>query len=67
MDSLWQQAYALIRGESPSTIISPYRGDVCAAIDGHSIYTFDGPKPNSTDDIAKCGAAARNGCTLGCS
>lgn len=35
-------------------MISSYRGDVCAAKDGSSIYTNDGPPPNTTD-INKCG------------
>ena len=45
-DVLWPAVYELIRGESPATLISPYRGDVCAST--RSLYTSAGPAPNST-------------------
>ena len=50
---LWQRVYDEIRTTSPSTMISPYRGDICEAHNGGSLYTNDGPPPNSTD-ISKC-------------
>ncbi len=42
--------YATIRALSPATLISPYRGDICASIG--SLYTSSGPVPNSTDASA---------------
>ena len=47
--SLWQAVYDTIRKVSPATMITPYRGDVCAADGGKTIYTNNGPAPNSTD------------------
>jgi len=44
---LWNEVYSTIRRLSPSTLISPYRGDICASIG--TVYTNDGPPPNSTD------------------
>jgi len=46
---LWQQIYDTIRKVSPATMITSYRGDVCSAKDGATLYTNDGPAPNSTD------------------
>ena len=54
-DDLWSRVYEEIRAVSPDTIISPYRGDVCAAID--TVYTNTGPPPNTTDTSA-CGKGA---------
>ena len=47
MTELWEEAYREIRASSPSTIISPWRGDVCGY--PGSLYTNGGPAPNSTD------------------
>jgi alpha-L-fucosidase len=46
---LWDQVYKTIRTVSPWTMITAYRGDVCAAKNGQTLYTNDGPPPNSTD------------------
>lgn len=46
---LWDQVYETIRTVSPWTMITAYRGDVCAAANGQTLYTNDGPPPNSTD------------------
>mmetsp|Transcript_15265 Transcript_15265/g.39253 ORF Transcript_15265/g.39253 Transcript_15265/m.39253 type:complete len:598 (+) Transcript_15265:41-1834(+) len=46
---LWVQVYDTIRTVSPNTMISSYRGDVCASKDGNTLYTNNGPAPNSTD------------------
>ena len=43
----YDATFALIRELSPQTIISAYRGDVCSRVG--SLYTSDGPEPNSTD------------------
>lgn len=50
VEELWTRVYEEIRTVSPSTMISPYRGDVCAAID--TVYTNAGPPPNSTSTAA---------------
>jgi alpha-L-fucosidase len=47
---LWAEVYDTIRTASPATLISPYRGDICATTG--SLYTSDGPEPNSTDGSA---------------
>ena len=52
---LWLQVYETIRTVSPSTLISSKRGDVCRVEYGRTLYTADGPAPNSTTDIAPCG------------
>eukprot|EP01065_Artemidia_motanka_P032943 TRINITY_DN39921_c0_g1_i1.p1 TRINITY_DN39921_c0_g1~~TRINITY_DN39921_c0_g1_i1.p1 ORF type:complete len:524 (+),score=162.30 TRINITY_DN39921_c0_g1_i1:65-1573(+) len=58
-NELWGKVYAQIREQSPSTLISPYRGDVCASTG--TLYTrTGGPKPNSTD-IGGCGKASEQG------
>ena len=44
---LYERAFALIRDVSPSTLISPYHGDICATTG--SLYTSSAPQPNSTD------------------
>eukprot|EP00041_Stephanoeca_diplocostata_P015783 m.302730 g.302730 ORF g.302730 m.302730 type:complete len:514 (+) comp20152_c0_seq1:263-1804(+) len=44
---LWEHVYKEIRTTSPNTMISSYRGDVCASTG--TLYTNDGPPPNSTD------------------
>lgn len=46
---LWNQVYETIRTVSPSTMITSYRGDVCTSNAGDTLYTNDGPPPNSTD------------------
>ena len=46
---LWDQVYKTIRTVSPATMITAYRGDVCAAHDGQTLYTNSGPPPNTTD------------------
>ena len=50
VSELWLRTYELIRTVSPATMIGPYRGDICAAID--TVYTNSGPAPNSTDAAA---------------
>jgi len=55
---LWERVYETIRTVSPSTLISPYRGDICASIG--SLYTSSGPTPNSTDGAA-CSEASEDG------
>jgi alpha-L-fucosidase len=45
--SLWKQVYEAIRTVSPDTMISSYRGDICASTG--SLYMNSGPAPNSTD------------------
>lgn len=47
---LWVRVYEEIRNISPSTLISPYRGDVCATTG--TLYTSDGPLTNTTDTTA---------------
>ena len=52
IDKLWHDVYAEIRTTSPTTLISSYRGDVCASTG--SLYLSNGPEPNSTTDTSKC-------------
>eukprot|EP00051_Salpingoeca_urceolata_P027593 m.482267 g.482267 ORF g.482267 m.482267 type:complete len:515 (+) comp22486_c0_seq1:4013-5557(+) len=59
-NKLWQSVYEAIRTVSPDTLISSYRGDVCAAKNGATLYTNTGPPPNSTD-ISGCTAATESG------
>ena len=47
VDKLWQAVYEEIRTTSPETMISAYRGDVCASTG--SLYTSDSAAPNSSD------------------
>lgn len=47
LNELWRQVYQTIREVSPATLISSYRGDVCASIG--TLYTNNGPPPNSSD------------------
>ena len=56
---LWSEVYQTIRTLSPPTLISPYRGDVCATTG--SLYTRDAPAPNSTTDTRGCAAPAEGG------
>lgn len=58
MTKLWAMTYATIRSQSPDTLISPYRGDVCTTIG--SLYTGSGPAPNSTES-GKCPKRSENG------
>ena len=60
---LYEDAFALIRGASPGTLISPYHGDICAATG--SLYTSSAPEPNSTDPSG-CGAPTGQ-CCVACS
>ena len=53
---LWVQIYDTIRTVSPATMISSKRGDVCRVVHGTTLYTNDGPIPNSTD-INPCSKA----------
>ena len=53
---LWNTIYKTIRTVSPGTMISSYRGDVCAPGAGATLYTNAGPPPNSTDSSACFGA-----------
>ena len=43
-------------------MISPYRGDICASIG--TLYTSDGPVPNSTDGSACSKQASETGSTF---
>lgn len=56
-DDLWKRVYEEIRTTSPDTLISPYRGDICSSTG--SLYTGDGPTPNSTD-TSSCKDAAHS-------
>ena len=56
--ALWDETYQTIRTVSPSTIISPYRGDICASTG--SLYTNNGPAPNTTDS-SSCGKPSEAG------
>ena len=44
---IYRHALDLIRDRSPDTLVSPYRGDICATT--QSLYTRSSPRPNSTD------------------
>jgi alpha-L-fucosidase len=59
LDELWKQVYEAIRTVSPGTMISSYRGDVCASTG--SLYTNDGPAPNSTTDTSLCKPPSETG------
>lgn len=59
MTELWERVFAEIRSTSPQTLISPYRGDVCATTG--SLYTSDGPAPNSSSDVTNCAAPSETG------
>jgi hypothetical protein len=54
----YTSCFELIRKLSPSTLISPYRGDICMSTG--SLYTSTGPKPNSTDS-STCGKFSEDG------
>jgi alpha-L-fucosidase len=56
LDKLWRQVYQTVRSNSPATLVSSYRGDVCAAVG--SLYTNGGPAPNSSSDITGCAKPA---------
>lgn len=58
VQAMWQDVYKTIRDESPTTLISPYRGDICASTT--SLYTNDGPAPNSTD-VSSCAEPSPTG------
>ena len=45
--TVYSKALELIRSKSPSTLVSPYTGDICSTID--TLYTNAAPAPNSTD------------------
>lgn len=47
LTDLWDRVYHEIRTTSPATLISAYRGDVCASTG--SLYLNKGPVPNSSD------------------
>jgi alpha-L-fucosidase len=55
---LWTRVYDTIRTLSPPTIISAYRGDVCATTG--SLLTRAGPAPN-TSDVSLCTAPKEGG------
>ena len=55
---LWERVYAEVRATSPATIISAYRGDVCATTG--SLYTRAGPVPNSSD-TSNCAPPSEEG------
>lgn len=55
---LWEAVYDTIRTTSPSTLISAYRGDVCASTG--SLYYNDGPASFSSD-IRGCQPAKEDG------
>jgi alpha-L-fucosidase len=56
--ALWARVYDTIRTLSPPTLISAYRGDVCATTG--SLLTRAGPSPNSSD-LSLCAAPAEGG------
>ena len=58
LTELWQRTYDTIRSLSPATLISPYRGDICASIG--SLYTSNGPAPNSSD-ASPCASPREDG------
>merc|ERR1719240_2351781 len=58
MGKLWDRVYSEIRTTSPSTLISSYRGDVCASTG--SLYTNAGPPTNSSD-TSSCQAPKEDG------
>jgi len=58
--ALWSKVYETIRSVSPATMITAYRGDVCAARNGATLYTNSGPPPNSTD-TSGCSPPAEDG------
>jgi alpha-L-fucosidase len=58
LNSLWSQVFETIRTLSPSTLISPYRGDICSTTG--SLYTANGPAPNSTD-ASECSSPSEAG------
>lgn len=45
--AIYRKAFALIHERSPSTLISPYHGDICAT--SETLYTNSAPQPNSSD------------------
>jgi len=53
LTQLWDEALPVIRAMSPSTIVSPYRGDVCYR-PLTSAYGSSSPRPNSSD-ASGCG------------
>jgi hypothetical protein len=55
---LWTRVYQQIASEWPQTLISAYRGEVCA--ETVTVYTNDGPAPN-TSDISTCQTATEGG------
>ena len=55
---LWARTYETIRSLSPATLISPYRGDICASTG--SLYTSSGPAPNTTD-ASPCAKPSEDG------
>ena len=59
LHELWGRVYKEIRSSSPSTLISSYRGDVCASVG--SLYTSSGPAPNSSTDTSKCAKPEEGG------
>ena len=60
VDQLWNKTYDMIRTKSPNTMISSYRGDVCAATEGSTLYTGDFAPPNTTNS-EKCGNHTEDG------
>ena len=56
--AFYTDVYEHIRKVSPSTLISSKRGDVCD--NTASLYTNDGPAPNSTDS-SQCTTASETG------
>lgn len=55
---VYSRAFELVRTASPSTLISPYHGDVCNTIG--TLYTRSAPVPNSTD-VSSCTPADEAG------
>jgi len=47
VSKLWSEVYSTIRTVSPNTLISAYRGDICASTG--SLFMNSGPPPNTTD------------------
>lgn len=54
----YDECFKLIRDMSPNTLISAYRGDVCATTG--SLYTNSGPSANSTNST-ECSAPSEEG------
>eukprot|EP00756_Hemistasia_phaeocysticola_P045537 Hpha_TRINITY_DN19285_c0_g1::TRINITY_DN19285_c0_g1_i1::g.194424::m.194424/K01206/FUCA; alpha-L-fucosidase len=59
---LWERVYTEIRTTSPETLISPYRGDICASTG--TLYTSSKSAVPNTTDTRACGARSEEGDTF---